>query len=273
MKAVLSIKCFAIISFFSLMSAGCTAHRVDLQVQKYSSNFGQGASDIGQGAVLSQAEIKPWRQSLVDSCSALSNLPSEQIEYADPTNYGNRDAQDFQGRIISSRPRFVVIHETVIGERDTLALFKTTHRYDADQASYHLIVARDGRLIRIVPDGNRAYGAGMSQFLSSTLRAKKNSAGSLNNIALHISLVSPFGFEDDDSHIGYTEAQYRSLAAQVLKWQMTDGIPMSRVTTHYAVDRSHSRYDPRSFYWDKFDKIHGQLTLLCGTFQLAQPTQ
>ena len=273
MKVVLSIKCFAIISFFSLVSAGCNARRVDQQVQKHAINSGQGASDIGQGAVFSQAEINPWRQSHVDSCSASSNLPSEQIEFADATNYGNRDVHDFQGRIISSRPRFVVIHETVIGERDTLALFKTKHPYDADQASYHLLVARDGRLIRIVPDGNRAYGAGMSQFLSSTLRAKRNSAGSLNNIALHISLVSPSGFEDDDSHIGYTEAQYRSLAAQVLKWQMMYGIPMSRVTTHYAVDRSHSRYDPRSFYWDKFDKIHGQLTVLCGNLQLAQPTQ
>lgn len=198
-------------------------------------------------------------------------MPVKEQHLADASNYGNRDSRDYLGRQLASEPSFVVIHETVMGEKDTISLFKTNHINDNDQVSYHMLVARDGRLIRVVPDENRAYGAGMSHFMGSTLRAKKNSAGSINNVALHISLVSPSGFESTDSHTGYTSDQYLSLAKQILKWQMQFGIPMSRVTTHYAVDRSHSRYDPRSFHWDKFDKFHGQLTETCSVPQLAQP--
>ena len=134
-----------------------------------------------------------------------------------------------------------------------------------------MLVARDGRIIRVVPDESRAYGAGMSHLMGSTLKSKKSSAGSINNIALHISLVSPAGFEQTDSHTGYTQAQYSSLAKQILKWQLQNGIPMSRVTTHYAVDRSHSRYDPRSFHWDKFDSFHGKFTKVCDMPIFAQP--
>jgi N-acetyl-anhydromuramyl-L-alanine amidase AmpD len=225
----------------------------------------------GEGAVDSQKDLSPWSSKEVSSCKLRINMPTEQQQLADASNYGNREKKDYLGRRLASNPRFVVIHETVMGEKDALSLFKTNHPNDSDQVSYHMLVTRDGRLIRLVPDENRAYGAGMSHFMGTTLRAKKDSAGSINNVALHISLVSPAGFEHSDSHTGYTDAQYASLAKQILIWQMRFGIPMSRVTTHYAVDRSHSRYDPRSFHWEKFDLPHGQLTKLCSTTQLAQP--
>lgn len=198
-------------------------------------------------------------------------MQAEEQQLADASNYGTRDSRDYLGRQLASQPRFVVIHETVMGEKDTISLFKANHPNDNDQVSYHVVVARDGRLIRVVPDDHRAYGAGMSHIMGSTLRAKKDSAGSINNVALHISLVSPAGFKHSDSHTGYTSAQYSSIAKQILKWQMQYGIPMARVTTHYAVDRSHSRYDPRSFHWDKFDNVHGELTDTCLVPQLAQP--
>jgi N-acetyl-anhydromuramyl-L-alanine amidase AmpD len=226
---------------------------------------------VGQGAVASQDNLRPWSSKEVSSCTIRIKMPAEEQQLADPSNYGNRDSRDYLGRKLASQPRFVVIHETVLGEKDTISLFKTNHPNDSNQVSYHMLIARDGRLIRVVPDGHRAYGAGMSHFMGSTLRAKKNSAGSLNNVGLHISLVSPAGFEYSDSHTGYTSAQYSSLAKQILKWQMQYGIPMARVTTHYAVDRSHSRYDPRSYHWDKFDDVHGELTDTCMVPQLAQP--
>jgi N-acetyl-anhydromuramyl-L-alanine amidase AmpD len=87
----------------------------------------------------------------------------------------------------------------------------------------------------------------------------------VNNIALHISLVSPEDGRDDRSgHSGYTQAQYRNLAAQVLLWQAKFGIPLTRLTTHEAIDRSHSRYDPRSFRWDRFDPEYQAAARLCG---------
>lgn len=226
---------------------------------------------IGKGAVATQEDINPWSSKEVSLCKSTIKAPVEQQQLADPSNYGSRDSRDYLGRGLASRPRFVVIHETVLGEKATISLFNTNHPNDNDQVSYHMIIARDGRLIRIVPDKNRAYGAGMSQFMGATLRPKKNSAGSINNVALHISLVTPEGFEQSDSHTGYTDAQYTSLAKQILIWQMQFGIPMSRVTTHYAVDRSHSRYDPRSFHWEKFDLPHEKYAKLCSAPQLSQP--
>jgi hypothetical protein len=50
----------------------------------------------------------------------------------------------------------------------------------------------------------------------------------------------------------------------VLLWQAAFGIPMSRLTTHQAVDRSHSRRDPRSFRWEAFDTAWRQAAGRCG---------
>jgi N-acetyl-anhydromuramyl-L-alanine amidase AmpD len=229
-----------------------------------------GISGIGEGAVASQVNLEPRLTKEVSSCALKIMVPMEELQLADASNYGTRIKRDYLGRSLSSKPRIIVIHETVMSEKDTLALFKIYHSNDNLQVSYHMLVARDGKIIRVVPDENRAYGAGMSHFMGSTLKPKENSAGSINNIALHISLVSPAGFEQTDSHTGYTQAQYSSLAKQVLKWQLQHGIPMSRVTTHYAVDRSHSRYDPRSFHWDKFDFFHNKFTKACDMTMFAQ---
>lgn len=229
------------------------------------------AEVYGEGLVISQSDLKPFTFEAIEKCAKAMGLPAEKVALADPTNFGLRDSADFLGRKILSNPKIIVIHETVMGEQDTISLFQTPHPRDDGQVSYHMLIGRDGGLVRIVADGKRAYGAGMSQFMGSTLRAKKGSLGSINNIALHISLVSPSGYHHSDSHSGYTQEQYATLAAQVLNWQIRYGIPMSRVTTHYAVDRSHSRYDPRSFHWDKFDAIHRRYTALCGAQLFEQP--
>ena len=40
--------------------------------------------------------------------------------------------------------------------------------------------------------------------------------------------------------------------------------PSAGVTTHAAVDRSRTRYDPRSFRWDRFDPHYQEFVQLCG---------
>jgi N-acetyl-anhydromuramyl-L-alanine amidase AmpD len=131
--------------------------------------------------------------------------------------------------------------------------------------SYHLLVDHRGQRLRIVPDANRAYGAGMAAFGDFTVRIRPQSVGALNNVALHLSLETPAdGRGDEDGHSGYSEEQYQVAAGQVLLWQAAWGIPMSRVTTHQAVDRSHSRRDPRSFQWGRFDAAWQQAATRCG---------
>jgi hypothetical protein len=49
-----------------------------------------------------------------------------------------------------------------------------------------------------------------------------------------------------------------------LVWQLRWGIPMRRITTHEAVDRSHSRRDPRSFRWERFDRAWDEAANRCG---------
>ena len=201
----------------------------------------------------------------VARCRQLLRLPRERPALAHDTNFGARTNRDAWGRRLSDAPQLIVLHETVLGEDDTIALFRTAHPRDQDQASYHLLVGRDGALVRVVPDAKRAYGSGMSAFGDVTQRSKPGQVGSINNIALHISLVSPpDGRDDRDAHAGYSDAQYRSLAGQVLLWQGAYGIPLTRVTTHAAVDRSHSRYDPRSFRWDRFDLFYQEAAERCG---------
>ena len=104
----------------------------------------------------------------------------------------------------------------------------------------------------------------MSAFGDATVRIKRQSPGSVNDVALHLSLETPAdGRGESDGHSGYTPAQYRAAAAQVLLWQGRYGIPYSRLTTHAAVDRSRSRYDPRSFRWDRFEPAYRRAAQLC----------
>ena len=207
----------------------------------------------------------PVNKDDLGACSKKLAMPLEQLAPAHPSNYGNRDALDAWGRSLKPSPQLIVLHETVISAPQTVALFQTNHPEDDQQLSYHLLIDRDGSRLRVVPDQKRAFGAGMSAFGDVTLRPKPTSVGSINNIALHVSLVSPEdGRDDRDAHSGYTDPQYKALAGQVLLWQAAFGIPMTRVTTHAAVDRSHSRYDPRSFRWNRFDSHYRAAVAACG---------
>ena len=192
-------------------------------------------------------------------------LGPEQARPADPSNYGLRRSRDELGRPVPHKPMLIVLHETVLSAADTVALFQTPHPRDEDQVSYHQLIDLQGQRLRLVADGQRAYGAGMSAFGDATVRIKRQSPGSVNDVALHLSLETPAdGRGDGDGHSGYTPAQYRTAAAQVLLWQARYAIPFPRLTTHAAVDRSRSRYDPRSFRWDRFMPAYRRAAQLCG---------
>lgn len=214
---------------------------------------------------LADAGLQPLRAQALQACATRLGLRPELPRPADRTNYGERQRLDAFGREVPHTPQLIVLHETVISAPDTVRLFATPHPRDEDQASYHLLVDRLGNRLRIVPDAGRAFGAGMAAFGDFTVRIRPQSVGSLNNVALHLSLETPpDGRGDDDAHSGYTEAQYQAAAAQVLLWQAAHGIPMTRVTTHQAVDRSRSRRDPRSFRWDRFEAAWRDAVKRCG---------
>ena len=188
---------------------------------------------------------------------------------ADPTNYGERRPTDAEGGLVPNQPSVIVLHETVMSLEDTLRFFQTPHPRDADQASYHLLLDRRGMAYRLVPDEKRAFGSGWSAWGDASIRHRPLSSplagGSINNVALHLSLESPSdGRGDGDAHDGYSRGQYERLAEHVLIWQLRWGIPMRRITTHAAIDRSHSRRDPRSFRWGRFDRAWLQAASICG---------
>jgi N-acetyl-anhydromuramyl-L-alanine amidase AmpD len=214
---------------------------------------------------LAEPELPRLSEPQLARCAARLDLAPERDTPADPSNYGERQAADAFGRPVPARPQLIVLHETVMGEPETLSFFRTPHSNDADQASYHLLINPAGQRLRLVPDEKRAFGAGMSAFGDFTVRIRPQSLGSINNVALHLSLVTPpDGRGDAPAHSGYSPSQYRAAAAQVLLWQARHGIPLSRLTTHAAVDRSHSRYDPRSFRWDRFMAAYRKAAGSCG---------
>jgi len=198
------------------------------------------------------------------SCVNLASPQGEILKPAAASNFGKRVAVDASGASIPARPGLIVLHETVLDLPTTIDLFQRNQYGDSAQASYHMLIGRDGQRVRVVADDARAYGAGDSGFGDLRFRTSATNPPSINNIALHVSLESPAdGRGDAEAHAGYMPEQYRALAEQVLRWQALYGIPMERVTTHAAVDRSHSRYDPRSFRWDRFDQAYQQALSRC----------
>jgi N-acetyl-anhydromuramyl-L-alanine amidase AmpD len=206
----------------------------------------------------------PAPASGLQACANLA-LPQAEIQrMAAANNFGKRQSSDAMGASIPSTPALIVLHETVLDLPSTIALFQRDEPNGAVQASYHVLIGRDGERVRIVPDQDRAFGAGDSAFGDLRFKTSATNPPSINNIALHVSLESPpDGRGDASAHAGYTADQYSALAEQVLRWQAVYGIPKERITTHAAVDRSHSRYDPRSFRWDLFDQAYDEARRRC----------
>lgn len=179
-------------------------------------------------------------------------MPRQEAAPADASNYGNRYSQDVFGKPVANQP-LIVLHETVGSADSAINTFQVAHQDEAMQVSYHSLIRRDGTIVYLVPPEKRAFGAGHSVFQGSqgaeAVKTDSQFPPSVNNFAYHISLETPPGGANEyETHSGYSEAQYRSLA-----WLVAHtGIPDERITTHRAIDQSGSRIDPRSFDQERF---------------------
>jgi hypothetical protein len=224
------------------------------QAAKATPNKASTAPKATRSATPPKSAVKPSPQAISPVPSAVltdSSLnafaPRQESAPADPTNYGDRFAKDVFGRSVSNDP-LIVLHETVGSADSAINTFRTPHRNENQQSSYHSIIRRDGTIVYIVPPEKRAFGAGNSVFKSSkgqeAVKTHLQFPPSVNNFAYHISLETPpDGANDAAVHSGYTDAQYRSLAWLIAHTNVSN----DRITTHRAIDRSGSRIDPRSF--------------------------
>jgi hypothetical protein len=177
-----------------------------------------------------------------------SDLPKTAIAWADPTNYGDRVTQDIDGVAVFNRP-IVVLHESVGSALSAVNTFRTPHPIEWQQSSYHALIELDGTIVQTVPFASRAFGAANSVFVSGNgpeaVKTHAEFPPSVNNFAYHIAFETPLGGRNNAlrHHEGYTAAQYNSLG-----WLVTQlDVPEDRIATHQQVDRTGSRFDPRSY--------------------------
>jgi hypothetical protein len=188
-----------------------------------------------------------WSGSWVSQAAGGNSPPRQVVEWAHPSNYGERFSQDIHGTPLRN-PLVVVIHETVGSADSAVGFFQTPHYGAGEQVSYHSLIRLDGTIIHTVPFQYRAYGAGNSAFMGSNgleaVQTGPQYPASVNNFAYHFSLETPVdGRHNGDRHSGYTPQQYQSLAWLVRYTR----VPEARITYHKTVDRSGMRRDPRSF--------------------------
>jgi N-acetylmuramoyl-L-alanine amidase len=193
-------------------------------------------------------------------------IPNYQVVSVDPSNYGERYAQDVNGVTLNNQP-IIVLHETGYSASSAVNFFQVAHTDESVQASYHALIKLDGTVVYLVPPEKRAFGAANSVFDGSegveTVQTNPNLPASVNNFAYHVSLETPpdsYDSSSQQSHSGYTEAQYSSLAWLIAQSQ----VPDDRITTHHLVDRSGKKVDPINFDGNKF------LSLL-NTYRQARP--
>ncbi|ODH00892.1 N-acetylmuramoyl-L-alanine amidase [Nostoc sp. KVJ20] len=180
--------------------------------------------------------------------------PNYQVVAVNPTNYGERYAQDVNGLPLTNQP-IIVLHETGYSASSAINFFQVAHDDESVQASYHALIKLDGTVVYLVPPDKRAFGAANSVFDSpdgvETVKTNPNLPPSVNNFAYHVSLETPpdgYDASSQQSHSGYTEAQYNSLAWLIAQSQ----VPDDRITTHKLVDRSSKKVDPINFDGNKF---------------------
>jgi N-acetyl-anhydromuramyl-L-alanine amidase AmpD len=218
-------------------------------------------TDVNNDTTISSAIDTPTNynsdtitSSSIETITAFANYkPRYEVAWANPTNFGERYSTDINGEPVNNQP-IIVLHETSFSASSAINFFQNPHEDDSKQASYHTMIKLDGTVVYIVPPEKRAFGAGNSVFEGSkgveTVKTNAELPPSVNNFAYHAALETPpsaYGNEQE-THSGYTEAQYHSLA-----WLIAQSdVPDERITTHRAVDRSGQRIDPRSFDFDKF---------------------
>lgn len=137
----------------------------------------------------------------------------------------------------------IVLHETVVSYEGAKSIM-TNGSY---QASYHVLLKRDGEVVYVVDPDKSAYSNGPSAYKGVKYGT------SVNSFSYNISFVSPSdGYGNELTHSGYTEEQYRSAAWVISR----TGISRDRITTHEQVAKEAGRtdrIDPRSFDYSKLN--------------------
>jgi len=219
----------------------------------------------------------PWQSPLADECRRPPLAEQRRLLAAwqqrdqitshvaiDPSNYGPRYQHDAYGRPIPHRPSLIVLHETVYSLDSALGTFRTPHPRDEDQVSYHALIGLDGRIVKVLDPEKRAFGAGNSAFQGLWLITNPRVGGSINNVALHVSLETPAdGEHNGPEHSGYSSAQYDALALLLGEWMLRYRIPAKRITTHSYVDLGGERSDPRSLSWQTLGQRLAALGFSC----------
>ncbi|MBC7808390.1 MAG: N-acetylmuramoyl-L-alanine amidase [Akkermansiaceae bacterium] len=138
----------------------------------------------------------------------------------------------------NSRPFFsavdcVVLHATVTETADDAVRIFLNRR---SKVSAHFVVARDGRVIQMVPLGKRAWHGGTSR-----LGRRAN----VNDFSVGIEIVNR-----NDGSQPYTDRQYKAVAAIIrrLRTEQHYRIPPERIVSHRAIALPEGRKsDPRGF--------------------------
>jgi len=137
-------------------------------------------------------------------------------------------------------PLLFVIHETNTDIETSLRLHNDPEYY----GSYHAIIERTGVIHYLTPADSKAFAAAKSSYSNLITGEIEEMNGSVDDFAFHVSLETPpdgvsFNY---DSHSGYTEQQYQSLA-----WlARSTGVETHRIVTHGQV-RDPQTTEPRCF--------------------------
>ncbi|HEY9857191.1 MAG TPA: N-acetylmuramoyl-L-alanine amidase [Stenomitos sp.] len=182
-------------------------------------------------AVRLDTRFSPLRQAV--AAGGGSQLQKPSVVSMPSPNYNSRPGGSND---ISS----IVLHHTASGgtAQDTGRYFQNS----ASQVSSHYIVGKDGTIVQSVPDGKRAWHAGVSSF---------QGRGDVNDFSLGIEIVNKGDGKDP-----YTASQYNALINLVAWMCQTYHIPVSRITSHKDVALPKGRKNDPSpnFDWDRVRK-------------------
>lgn len=138
-------------------------------------------------------------------------------------NHGARKAQVIEG---------IVLHATEDAANEARSL--SWLRSPESRTSYHLLVTRDGRVIRLVGDQQRAWHAGLSSW-----RGKRD----VNSITLGIAIANRNDGEP------YTAAQYRRVS-EIVAHYCRQGLSLDDVISHAEIAPGR-RTDPLGWDWHR----------------------
>jgi N-acetylmuramoyl-L-alanine amidase len=156
----------------------------------------------------------------VDFLGTIAHWPS--------SNYNSRGGTDIDT---------IVIHHTACDAAKALSWLRSR----VSGVSAHYLLKRDGTLIRLVDDDQRAWHAGKSQL--------HGTAGDVNARSIGIEIVN-----DGDGQMPFTPQQYEVLTALVRKLRRQYQVPIENVVRHRDIAVPHGRKtDPAdNFDWRGF---------------------